>query len=164
MDAAATSRQKPPQVLKAVVDYASFVGVSHGRGAYGKGIAANEMVYGTRAATGQTFWCDALRPHPLATKNVTEALNTALKGFLKEGDHVVLSSLEHNAVIRPLNKLKATRGIDYTIVQANAHGRLNPYDFLRRPLTPATKLVLPDPRLQCHRGSCAGGRGGGNLR
>jgi cysteine desulfurase family protein len=139
LDAAATSRQKPPQVLKAVVDYASAIGVSHGRGAYGKGIAANEMVYGTRAALAKLFGVTR-SDRILFTKNVTEALNTALKGFLKEGDHVVLSGLEHNAVIRPLNKLKATRGVDYTIVQANAHGRLNPYDF-EQALTPATKLV-----------------------
>ena len=139
LDAAATSRQKPPQVLKALVNYASEVGVSHGRGAYGKGIAANEMVYGTRAALAKLFGVTR-SDRILFTKNVTEALNTVLKGYLKTGDHVVLSSLEHNAVIRPLNKLKADRGIDYTIVPANAHGRLNPYDF-EKALKPNTKLV-----------------------
>ncbi len=139
LDAAATSRQKPPQVLKALVSYAGDIGVSHGRGAYGKGIAANEMVYGARAALAKLFGVTR-SDRILFTKNVTEALNTALKGFLKTGDHVVLSSLEHNAVIRPLNKLKADRGIDYTIVPANAHGRLNPYDF-EKALKPNTKLV-----------------------
>ena len=139
LDAAATSRQKPPQVLKALVAYASQVGVSHGRGAYGKGIAANEMVYGTRAALAKLLGVTR-SDRILFTKNVTEAINTALKGFLKQGDHVVLSGLEHNAVIRPLNKLKVDRGIDYTIVPANAHGRLNPYDF-EKALKPNTKLV-----------------------
>ena len=139
MDAAATSRQKPPQVLKALVDYATQVGVSHGRGAYGKGLAANGMVYGARAALGKLLGVTRT-DRILFTKNVTEALNTALKGFLKPGDHVVLSGLEHNAVIRPLNKLKQGRGVDYTVVSANAHGRLNPYDF-EKALTPSTKLV-----------------------
>ncbi|HET9870705.1 MAG TPA: aminotransferase class V-fold PLP-dependent enzyme, partial [bacterium] len=106
LDCAATSLQKPPQVLRALVDYASSVGVSHGRGAYGRGLAANAMVYGTRAALGKLLGVTRT-DRILFTKNVTEALNTALKGWLREGDHVVLSGLEHNAVIRPLNKLKA---------------------------------------------------------
>jgi cysteine desulfurase family protein len=139
LDCAATSRQKPPQVLKAVVEYANSVGVSHGRGAYRPGIAANGMIYGTRAALARLFHVTR-SDRILFMKNVTEAINTALKGFLKAGDHVVLSGLEHNAVIRPLNKLKAARGVEYTIVAANAHGRLNPYDF-EKALKPNTKLV-----------------------
>jgi len=139
LDCAATTRQKPPQVLKAVVQFASEVGVSHGRGTYQPGIAANELVYGTRASLAKLFNIQR-SDRILYMKNVTEAVNTALKGFLKSGDHVVLSSLEHNAVIRPLNKLKADRGIDYSIVPANSLGRLNPYDF-EQALKPNTKLV-----------------------
>lgn len=139
LDCAATSRRKPPQVLRALVDYASRVGVSHGRGAYGKGIAANEMVYGTRAVLAKLFGVSR-SDRIIFTKNVTEAINTALKGFLKQGDHVVLSGLEHNAVIRPLNRLKEVRGVDYSLVHPNAHGRLNPYDF-EKALTPRTRLV-----------------------
>jgi len=139
LDCAATTRQKPPQVLKALVQYASEVGVSHGRGTYRPGIAANELVYGTRASLAKLFNIQR-SDRILYMKNATEAANTALKGFLKSGDHVVLSSLEHNAVIRPLNKLKAARGIDYSIVPANSLGRLNPYDF-EKALKPNTKLV-----------------------
>ncbi|HTC21018.1 MAG TPA: aminotransferase class V-fold PLP-dependent enzyme [bacterium] len=139
LDCAATSRQKPPQVLKAVVQFAAEVGVSHGRGTYRPGIAANELVFGTRASLAKLFHIQR-SDRILYTKNVTEAINTALKGFLKNGDHVVLSSMEHNAVIRPLNKLKAARSIEYTIVPANNSGRLNPYDF-EKALKPNTRLV-----------------------
>src|SRR5580698_1560435 len=139
LDCAATSRQKPPQVLKAVVQFAAEVGVSHGRGTYRPGIAANELVFGTRASLAKLFHIQR-SDRILYTKNVTEAINTALKGFLKNGDHVVLSSMEHNAVIRPLNKLKASRGIEYTVVPANSLGRLNPYDF-EKALKPNTRLV-----------------------
>jgi len=139
MDAAATTRQKPPAVLKAVVDYASKVGVSHGRGTYQPGIAANELVYGTRASLARLFNLQR-SDRVLYMKNATEAVNTALKGFLKQGDHVVLSSLEHNAVIRPLNKLKRDRGVDYGLVPANSSGRMNPFDF-EKALRPNTKLV-----------------------
>ncbi len=139
LDSAATTRQKPPQVLKAVVDYAQNVGVSHGRGTYKSGIQANELIFGTRAALAQLFRIQRM-DRILYMKNITEGINTALKGFLKSGDHVVLSGLEHNAVIRPLNKLKASRGIEYTIVAANNAGRLNPYDF-EQAFKPNTKLV-----------------------
>jgi cysteine desulfurase family protein len=139
LDSAATTRQKPPQVLKAVVDFAQNVGVSHGRGAYRSAIEANELVFATRSALSKLLHIQRM-DRILLMKNVTEGINTALKGFLKSGDHVVLSGLEHNAVIRPLNKLKADRGIDYTIVTANSAGRLNPYDF-EEAFKPNTKLV-----------------------
>lgn len=139
LDSAATTRQKPPQVLKAVAEYATRVGVSHGRGAYRPGIEANELIYGTRAALARLFHIQR-SDRVLYMKNVTEAINTVLKGFLKSGDHVVLSSLEHNALIRPLNKLKADRNVEYTLVAANNLGRLNPYDF-EKSLKPNTKLV-----------------------
>lgn len=138
-DSAATTRQKPPQVLKAVVEYAQNVGVSHGRGTYRSGIRANELIFSTRSALAQLFHIQRM-DRILYMKNITEAINTALKGFLKSGDHVVLSGMEHNAVIRPLNKLKATRGIDYTLVAANNAGRLNPYDF-EQVFKENTKLV-----------------------
>src|SRR6185369_4646089 len=139
LDCAATSRQKPPQVLKAVVEYATQVGVSHGRGTYQPGIKANELVFNVRSGLAKLFHIQRM-DRVLYMKNVTEAINTALKGFLKSGDHVVLSSLEHNAVIRPLNKLKKDRGIEYTVVPANSLGRLNPYDF-EKAFKPQTKMV-----------------------
>src|SRR3990172_4706061 len=119
MEAAATTRKKPPKILKAVVDYASQVGVSHGRGTYRSGIEANELVFGVRAGLARLFNIQR-SDRILYMKNATEAVNTALKGFLKSGDHVVLSSLEHNALIRPLNKLKRDRGVDYSLVPANS--------------------------------------------
>jgi len=139
MDCAATTRQKPPQVLKALVEFAANVGVSHGRGAYKSGIRASELVYGVRAALAKLFHVQR-SDRIILTKNVTEGINTALKGFLKAGDHVVLSSLEHNAVIRPLNKLKADRGIETTLVTSNSSGRLNPYDF-ETAFKPNTRMV-----------------------
>jgi cysteine desulfurase family protein len=139
LDAAATSRQKPPQVLKALMSYAQEVGVSHGRGTYRRGIEANQLVFETRSALARLFTVQRM-DRILFMKNVTEAINTALKGFLKSGDHVVLSGLEHNAIIRPLNKMKAQKGVDYTLVAANSHGRLNPFDF-EQALKPNTKMV-----------------------
>ncbi len=139
LDAAATSRQKPPQVLKALVQYATEVGVSHGRAATKRGIQANELVFSTRQSLSKLFNAPRME-RILFTKNVTESINTVLKGFLKKGDHVVLSGVEHNALIRPLNKLKRDREISYTIVSANSQGRMNPFSF-EEALQAETRLV-----------------------
>lgn len=138
-DVAATSRHKPPSVVRAVAAYAAEVGVSHGRGAYRAGVRAGEAVFRCRRVLAKLFGVP--RSERLVfTKNATEAANAALKGILRPGDHVVLSGLEHNAVIRPLNRLRRDRGVEYTLVAPNDRGRLNPYDF-EKALRPATKLV-----------------------
>ena len=92
MDCAATTQQKPPQVLKAVSQFASHIGVSHGRGAYRSGIEANELLFGIRSALAKLFNVQRM-DRILFMKNVTEAINTALKGFLKGGHHVFLHRL-----------------------------------------------------------------------
>src|ERR1035441_1190881 len=90
LDSAATTRQKPPQVLKAVARYAAEVGVSHGRGTYRAGIQANELVYGTRASLARLFHIQRSE-RILYMKNVTEGINTALQGVLQRRGHGVLS-------------------------------------------------------------------------
>lgn len=76
----------------------------YGRGIYDKAFEAAEAVYETRELLCKFFDWD--KPENVVfTSNVTEALNIVIKGFLKPGDHVLVSSLEHNAVMRPLNQL-----------------------------------------------------------
>jgi cysteine desulfurase family protein len=139
LDCAATTRYKPPQVYKAVLNYATQIGVSHSRGTYQSGIAANQMIYELRSQLAKLFQVPRSE-RILFTKNATEALNMALKGYLQTNDHVILSSLEHNAVIRPLNQLKKERAIEYTMISANSQGRLNPYEF-EKAIQPKTKLI-----------------------
>ncbi len=138
-DNAATTRRKPPAVYKAVADFAENLGVSNGRGAYRLGVEANALVFEARQALAQLLGIPR-SDRLVFTKNATEAVNAALKGFLKSGDHVVVSGLEHNAVVRPLNRLKAERGIEWTSVTASESGRMNPYDF-EAAILPKTKLV-----------------------
>ena len=138
-DNAATTRRKPPAVYKAVADFATDLGVSNGRGAYKLGVEANALVFEARQALAQLLGIPR-SDRLVFTKNATEAVNAALKGFLKPGDHVVVSGLEHNAVVRPLNRLKAERGIEWTAVTASESGRMNPYDF-EEAIQPKTKLV-----------------------
>jgi len=75
------------------------------------------------------------------TLNATMALNIALAGWLRPGDHVLATSLEHNSVARPLTALKERLGVEVEIVQADGEGRLDPADFRSR-LRKTTRLAV----------------------
>jgi cysteine desulfurase family protein len=74
------------------------------------------------------------------TANATDGLNAALKGFLRPGDHVVTSAIEHNSINRPLAGLAATRGITYSAVAAESDGTVRS-GALEDAIRPATRLI-----------------------
>ena len=113
-DNAATTKKKPQCVLDAFTYYVTEIGVSPGRGSYKLGIDASRMLYKTRSAIAAYFGNP--EPNTIFSKNSTEAINLFLKGFLKEGDHVVISPYEHNAVLRPLETMKQEGLIEYSII------------------------------------------------
>ena len=113
-DNAATTRYKPKEVLDAYNFYLCEVGVSPGRGSYSLGIQASRMLYQSRSAVATFFGLD--EPNTVFTKNSTEAINLFFNGFLKNGDHVVISPYEHNAVLRPLENLRRNGVIDYSVI------------------------------------------------
>jgi cysteine desulfurase / selenocysteine lyase len=105
-DNAATSWPKPPGVTAAMVHFMEEVGANPGRSGHRLSLAAGRIVYEAREAVAALFNA----PDPLRVvfgANVTEALNLALRGYLRPGDHVVTSSMEHNSVMRPLRALAA---------------------------------------------------------
>lgn len=115
-DNAATTKYKPESVYEAANYYLREVGVSPGRGSYGLGIEASRMLYKSRCAVGKYFGMS--RPDKVIfTKNSTEAMNLFFNGFLRQDDHVIISCYEHNAVLRPIQKLKEQGVIEYSIVQ-----------------------------------------------
>lgn len=115
-DNAATTKYKPESVYEAANFYLREMGVSPGRGSYGLGIEASRMLYKSRCSVGKYFGMS--RPDKVVfTKNSTEAINLFLNGFLHQGDHVLISCYEHNAVLRPIQKLKEQGIIDYSIIQ-----------------------------------------------
>ena len=139
LDNAATSWPKPAGVLPAMQDYLENCGGSPGRAGHGKALAAARMVYEVRDALATLF--NAPSPDRLIfTKNATEAINLLLFGFLNSGDHVIVSSMEHNAVMRPLRELEA-RGVRLSVAPCDGCGRLDP-DTVRRSLRPDTRLIL----------------------
>ena len=120
LDNAATSWPKPPEVIAAMQAYLENGGGSPGRAAHGKSLASARMVYETRDALSSLF--NATSPdRVIFTKNATEAINLLLFGFLNPGDHVIVSSMEHNAVMRPLRQLES-RGVSLSVAACDSCG------------------------------------------
>ncbi len=115
-DNAATTRCKPDEVLNSYVDYLKNIGVSPGRGSYSLGIEASRMLYQVRKKVGMYFGLKE-SANVVFTKNATEAINLFFIGYLKIGDHVLISCYEHNAVLRPLQTLKNKGIIDYSVIE-----------------------------------------------
>ncbi|TDT61152.1 aminotransferase class V-fold PLP-dependent enzyme [Fonticella tunisiensis] len=139
LDNAATSYPKAPGVAQAVYNYIENIGGNVGRGTYKNAYSAGQMVYETRELICNLFNFD----NPLNcvfTSNITQSLNILLKGFLKNGDHVIVSSMEHNAVMRPLNSLKKS-GVEFDRIICRQDGTLNPED-IKEKIKPNTKLVV----------------------
>ncbi|MGB8600898.1 MAG: aminotransferase class V-fold PLP-dependent enzyme [Rhizomicrobium sp.] len=138
LDHAATSWPKPPAVVAAVTTALQTAG-NPGRGGHRLAMAGAEYVYRAREAVAELLAI----PDPLRivfTAGATAALNLALKGVLKPGDHVVFSGLEHNAVWRPLKKLQA-QGVHLTMVTPSPDGSIPP-DAVANVISPTTKLIV----------------------
>lgn len=121
-DNAATSWPKPPEVLAAVEHCLKELGANPGRSGHTMSVKTNHMVNETRELLAWLFNIpDAERI--VFTLNATDALNLALKGLLKPGDHVITSSMEHNSVTRPLHTL-AEAGVEVTKIACAPDGSL----------------------------------------
>lgn len=120
LDNAATSWPKPEAVYDAVDNFNRNIGGNPGRGTTSFALTPASMVLETRERLAQLFNInDPLRIS--FTLNITEALNVALKGSLQPGDHLIISSMEHNAVVRPAFAL-AELGIEITVIPCNLEG------------------------------------------
>ena len=122
LDNACTSFPKPRQVSDAVYEYMTRIGSNINRGCYRDAYSAEEMVFDTRRMLCELFRGEDLK-NVIFTKNVTESLNVILRGFLRRGDHVLVSSMEHNAVMRPLVQLQAS-GVSFSRIPCSPDGSL----------------------------------------
>jgi cysteine desulfurase/selenocysteine lyase len=139
LDNAATSWPKPPEVIKAMTDAIERAGGNPGRSGHRLSIAAARIIYNAREAAARFFGA----PDPqrvIFTSNATHALNLALRGILKPGDRVVASSMEHNAVMRPLRSLEK-QGVRLIVVPCAEDGSLDIKNLLRA-VIPGTKLMV----------------------
>nr|WP_326171151.1 aminotransferase class V-fold PLP-dependent enzyme [uncultured Oscillibacter sp.] len=138
LDNAATTRPKPPGVAEAVAEAMASCGNS-GRGVHEDALFAARMVYGVRQRLAEWFGCPRA-DHVAFTPNSTAALNIAIGGLLRPGDHVISTDWEHNSVLRPLYRLR-DRGMDLDFLSADRRGRLD-YGGLEELLRPNTRAVV----------------------
>jgi cysteine desulfurase family protein len=138
LDNAATSWPKPEAVYQAVDNFMRKVGATPGRGGHRREEEAAQIADQTRAAIARLF--HAPEPAGVAfSMNGTQAINMALKGLLRSGEHVITSSIEHNAMWRPLKALER-QGILITEVACLPNGSLNPAD-VEAAIRPETRLI-----------------------
>lgn len=140
LDNAATSFPKPKEVATAVYDFMVNNGTSSGRGSYKKAMQSDYIVYECRKLIGKLFNFD--NPKKVVfTSNVTDSLNIAMRGILKENDHVITSSLEHNAVWRCLKTLERDINIKIDTVECSKDGITNSQD-IKKYIKKDTALIV----------------------
>ena len=137
LDNASTSFPKAPTVATAMSDYITNRGININRGSYALAYDVEDIIYTTRQRL-HTLFNGHDPSHVIFTQNVTMSLNMVIKGLLKSGDHVLVSSMEHNAVMRPLTQL-LDKGITFDIIPCDKTGsiQLESMDSLIRPNTVA---------------------------
>ena len=139
LDNAATTFPKPESVYRALDEFARQGAANPGRSGHRMAVAAEAKIAEARARIARLL--NAESPDRIVlTLNATDALNIAIKGLLRPGDHVVTSVLEHNSINRPLSALEQAGAISVTRIGAEADGSLS-VDAVREALTPATRLI-----------------------
>lgn len=136
-DNAATTGMKPPEVIRAVNDALRFYSANPGRSGHSSSVKAAEVVYKVREKAAEFFGASGAEK-VCFTQNCTHSINCVLKGVLRRGDHVVVSSLEHNAVMRPLKKT----GVNYDIAEVSFYDDEMTLKEFERKIKPNTKIVL----------------------
>ena len=136
LDNAATSFPKPEGVSDAMKRYMDQVGATINRSVYGSAQDAGLVTLQLRERLKKLFHFPGPVTHVILTPGATWGLNMAIKGFLKPGDHCLVSSMEHNAVMRPLLQLE---GVQYDRIPCNREGLLDPRDI--------EPLIRPNTRL-----------------
>lgn len=139
LDNAATTMHKPQEVIDAVTQAMCSLG-NAGRGATSGALDAARTIHACRAKLACLLGCPRA-DHVCFTPNSTAALNTVINGVVRPGDRVVTTVLEHNSVLRPLNRLATEQGVTVGHAGCDASGVLD-YDELERLVTPGTRAVV----------------------
>ena len=139
LDQASTSFQKAPGVAQAMMDYLTMNGVNVNRGCYSSAYSAEEVIYETRQLLAELFHFSKCK-NVIFTPNVTTSLNFILKGFLKPGDHILVSAMEHNAVMRPVVQL-ASSGISFDRIPCRTDGSMI-LEKVEELIRPETKAIV----------------------
>ena len=138
---AATSCPKPESVYQAVDDFFRNSGMNPGRSGSAAKMDAELMIFKVREEISN-FFSIKDSSHLVFNSGATESLNTVIKGVLKKGDHVITSKMEHNSIIRPLERLKIERGIEVDYVDLDPQSAEIDYEALKNSIRAETKLIV----------------------
>ena len=138
LDNAATTFPKPESVYAKMDDCMRNYCANPGRSGHKMAMESARVVEETRDIIAKLF--NIKNPMDVVyTFNATDSLNLAIKGFLKPGDHVITTTMEHNSVLRPIMELENI-GVEHTFVQADEEGRIDPKD-VETAIKDNTKLI-----------------------
>lgn len=138
LDNAATTFPKPESVYAKMDDCMRNYCANPGRSGHKMAMESARVVEETRNIIAKLF--NIKNPMDVVyTFNATDSLNLAIKGFLKPGDHVITTTMEHNSVLRPIMELENI-GVEHTFVQADEEGRVDPKD-VEAAIKDNTKLI-----------------------
>lgn len=140
LDNSATSFPKPREVREKMNECLKRYCANPGRSGHKMSIKISEEVYACRDKLSDMFNAGGAE-RVIFTANTTAALNLAIKGILRRGGHVIFTSMEHNSVVRPIYKLGETRGVDYSIANANIYGYVDP-KAVEALIRPDTQLIV----------------------
>lgn len=142
LDNAATSFPKPGCVGEAMVEFLAKKAVNPGRSGYELSLEAGLRIDAVRKSLVALFGHSTLEPsRAVFTANATDALNLAIAGLCRPGDHIVSTVLEHNSVLRPLHMLKKQGVIHFDLAPCDERGYIQP-EILAALIRPETRLVI----------------------
>lgn len=141
LDNAATSGVKPRKVLEAVNNALINYSVNPSRGGYKQSIKASEMIFECRKKIKEFFNASS-ECSVCFTSSCTHAINTVLYGVLNRGDHVIISSMEHNAVSRTIYRMQYERDVEYSVANVDLKNDKNTVENFKRMIKPNTRMIV----------------------
>ena len=141
LDNAATTWPKPEPVYAFMDRFFRGHGVNPGRAGHQMGVEAEAMVVETRALLAAFFGFSGGAERVVFTQNATDSLNLAILGLVRPGDHMIITRLEHNSVLRPANHLERDLGVAVTRIGRDAQGYVDPEE-IRAAIRPETRVVV----------------------
>lgn len=140
LDNAATTWPKPPGVAEAMAVCMRDYAANPGRGGHHMAVQASRVLFQTRVQLAKLFHVRNAN-NIVYTSNTTEALNLAIKGFVKPGMHVISTGVEHNSVRRPLEYMARAHGVEVTYLKTDRKGYIDLQE-LEQKIRPQTGLVV----------------------
>ena len=140
LDNASTTFPKPKVVSDSIYNFLIDIGGNPGRSNHSNGMESNRLLLDARETIASFFNFNNIS-NVIFTSNITSSLNILINGCLKNGDHVITTSIEHNSVLRPLFKLQSNNFIELSIVDSNEFGFINVSD-IKNSIKENTKFII----------------------